>query len=79
MKDDVGGMYDSEVSYIPGTTLDYSKKNLKKRKKISCLGKVKFRKEKAARVKALLYDLEYYKCDFCNKWHLTRGEKGKRK
>ena len=79
MSNKVSGNYDSGVTYIPGTTLEYSDRNLKKRKKLSCRGKVKFKKEKAARIKALLYDLKYYQCDYCQNWHLTKDGKGKRK
>ena len=28
--------------------------------------------ESIARLKAVWYDLEYYKCDFCNGYHLTK-------
>jgi len=69
------GNYDAEVTYIPGMTLENSDKNLKKRKKISCRKKVKFYKEKTARIKALLCDLSYYQCDYCKKWHLTKDAK----
>lgn len=73
-KNKLEGNYVSEVSYIPGMTLANSDKALKKRKQISCRKKVKFNKEKAARIKALLYDLKYYQCAYCQKWHLTRDE-----
>ena len=79
MSNEIEGKYDSKVTYIPGMTLEDSNKNLKKRKKISCRKKVKFKKEQHARVKALLYDLKYYQCDYCHKWHLTRDGKGKGK
>ena len=74
-KNEVSANYDNEVTYIPGMTFEASDRNLKRRKKLSCTGKKKFQKEKTARIKALLYDLKYYQCGFCKKWHLTKDAK----